>query len=378
MALPIAIAGASPADYPFSSLPIASVALTGSGTPGTGGTSIVAYTWTVIDKPPGSSAALSATNIANPNLLTVDTSGSVLLFLQVEDDIGSLSEGDPTLAPDSAFYTLAVESELMEFVKPPIAGRNWAQRMWGFMDDTEAFREDFDDHTIESHVGTTATGAQLNTMVGGVNSNASALHTHTSIPITTITTLSTNTINGVADPTSGVDIGVGEVTIRGKLNVGTGVAPVILYNEYPNQATTGTVLEILDTYTVPAGTANVAGDSILVYAQWALGNNTNSKTVNLRIAGAVVDSYTTTTADVMVELLFRINIKSVGPNFQSNILRWSEYARTGGAVTSRGYSGSDRTDDYAANVIINAEATTPTLIGDATLEKFSVTLETAV
>jgi len=378
MALPIANAGAAPSDYPFSSLPIASVGLAGSGTPGTGATTITAYAWTMIDKPPGSAAALSATNVSNPNVLNIDSDGTVFLFLRVTDDLGQMSEGDPTKAPDSAFIALSVENELLELVKPAIGQRNWAQRIWDFVDACETLKDDFDTHTIADHIDTTATGAELNTLTGGSTTVADALHTHEVFTVLEAGLVETNTINGVSDPTSGVDIGMGEVTIRGKLNIGNGVAPVLLHNDYPNQATFTTGTDVLATYTVPAGTADEAGDSIIIYARWRLSANTNSKTVALRIAGAVVDAYTTTTSDVFVELVFRIDLVTVGPNIQRNTLRWSEYARTGGAITTRGYSGSDRADDYGANVIINAEASTATLIGDATLEKFSVTLETAV
>lgn len=82
---PTANAGAPPARITFASLP-AAVPLDGSGsTPGAG--SIVTWAWQIISKPPGSAAALSATNVSNPTLNAVDVPGTYLLILNVEDSV---------------------------------------------------------------------------------------------------------------------------------------------------------------------------------------------------------------------------------------------------------------------------------------------------
>lgn len=194
MAQPIANAGASPAAKPFSDLPIASEALSFSGTPGTGGASITHYRSWVIDRPDGSSAYLSNSGIATPNLLDIDTPGSVLVFVQVADNRFNaaltpdpwvhptnapyVSELDPRAAPDSAFVVVSVKTEHLEVEIPAAFERNWRAKYAVFVGACDATKGDLGTHTIASH-DTTATGAQLNTLTGG--GDASALHTHASI-----------------------------------------------------------------------------------------------------------------------------------------------------------------------------------------------------
>lgn len=85
-----------------------SQAFTGTGTPGTGGTTISAYAWTLVGKPPGSSAALTGASTATVTLVP-DIVGNYRLFLVVTDDVGNVSESDPYQAPDAAFTQYRVE-----------------------------------------------------------------------------------------------------------------------------------------------------------------------------------------------------------------------------------------------------------------------------
>lgn len=194
MAKPIANAGTSPAAAPFSDLPIASEALSFSGTPGTGGSSITHYRSWILDKPTGSSASLSNNAIATPNLLNIDTPGTVVVFVQVADnrfDAGLtpdpwehatnepyVSVADPRSAPDSAFVVVSVKTEHLDAEIPGAWERNWRAKYEDFVGKVDVARSDLDSHTIASH-DTTATGAQLNTLTGG--GDASALHTHATI-----------------------------------------------------------------------------------------------------------------------------------------------------------------------------------------------------
>ena len=185
MAKPIANAGASPSPYTYAGNP-GSVVLNGSGTPGTGGSSITAYLWTIIDEP--DAITIDDATIAAPTIGNLPTEGSVLMFLVVTDNLSAVSENDPLQAPDSAFYRIAIKSQNIDIEKPAAGERNFKPAYSDMVDKVDAFKASFDAHTIASH-DTTATGAQLTTLTDG--SSADSLHTHSAAAFSTLSAVGT-------------------------------------------------------------------------------------------------------------------------------------------------------------------------------------------
>lgn len=84
------------------------------------------FSWHLLQKPTGSTATLSAANIANPILNNVDVWGNYRLFVIATNiSTGLSSERDPLKAPNSAFIQLAVKSENRGLQKGAIGEREW-------------------------------------------------------------------------------------------------------------------------------------------------------------------------------------------------------------------------------------------------------------
>jgi len=137
----------------------------------------------VLDKPTGSSAALSNKAIAAPNLLNIDTPGSVVVFVQVADNRFNagltnpwehatnepyVSVADPRSAPDSAFVAVSVKTEHLDAEIPGAWERNWRAKYGDLVG------------KVDAEVG------DLAPLTAGSTSDASALHTHETIPVTEI------------------------------------------------------------------------------------------------------------------------------------------------------------------------------------------------
>lgn len=133
MALPIADAGGPYANLTYGALPTTQV-LSGSGTPGTGGTVIASYAWTIVDKPTGSAAALSSGAAQNPTLNGVDLVGTYRIKLVVTDDVGGVSEASTLEAPDLAFADVCVTTENLALEIPAASERNWKDKLAGWAD----------------------------------------------------------------------------------------------------------------------------------------------------------------------------------------------------------------------------------------------------
>lgn len=134
MALPLANAGTDQT-FAVADLPVASVTLGGSGTPGTGGSSITGYTWYLVAKPAGSTCAIIAGgSTAAPQIGPVDVWGNYRLFLVVTDNLGNASlndaatyqEGSSAVARQSdAMIYLRVGGDLTGLEKPCDTEQNW-------------------------------------------------------------------------------------------------------------------------------------------------------------------------------------------------------------------------------------------------------------
>ena len=184
MAVPVAVAG-SDVTHAFSALPQSPI-FDGSGSLCDPGRAIVGYTWAIMDKPAGSAAVLLNGTTATPTLSGADLWGNFRLFLVVVDDAADVSEGNPLLAPDSAFVHVRVTGDLSGLEKLADGERNYNPKRNAYAQEIEDLYADAAAQDIAVGHGTAATGAQLDTLVGG--SSATGLHTHAAADVPTATT----------------------------------------------------------------------------------------------------------------------------------------------------------------------------------------------
>jgi len=142
MALPLADGGGPYSNITYASLPTSQV-LSGSGTPGTGGTTIVGYAWTLIDVPTGSGASLSSGTAQNPTLNGIDLPGTYIAKLVVTDDAGGVSESATIDVPDAGFAYVCALTEHAALEIPGNSERNWKDKLTGWADALDAAVGDF-------------------------------------------------------------------------------------------------------------------------------------------------------------------------------------------------------------------------------------------
>jgi hypothetical protein len=387
MALPVAVVTYDPTPIPFADLGLSPTvdfdALTSSDGDGT---SIVSWQWTLIAKPTDSNASLLNATTNTCTLTGIDLPGGYRVHCQIVNDIGQSSYTLPvpsqsgttpfafTPPPLSSFGLIYVTTQYSALKKVAPGARDWLpDGLWPVVDELDELRGDhgtlydeFHGHGIDDH-DTTATGAELNTLTGGSATDAAALHTHATIPATTIGVLNTDTINGETDPTAGIDIGTGTVTIRGTLIQDGGTAPLILHNDYYGQTTIATVgAEVLGDYTIPAGTVGQLGDEIVLRAVWFTSNDTNTKVLSIRWATATLATLTVNTANQRIVLEYRVVLTTAGPA-QLHYWEWSQHTSGTSATPTKTSGNTTRADNYASNVLVEAMAATTTLAGGATL-----------
>jgi hypothetical protein len=147
MAIPIAVAGAEQslgvfvpvAEFSYSGAPFnVNLKDNGSWDPDAG--SIVAWQWTLLYKPPGSTASILNPTTSTPTLQNVDKEGTYRVFLEVTDDNipPEDSEPDQYLAPDSAFCKVVHKTQLHDWRIPATSERDWADvvyAIWMDIDD---------------------------------------------------------------------------------------------------------------------------------------------------------------------------------------------------------------------------------------------------
>jgi hypothetical protein len=140
--LPTSDAGGPYSNITYASLPTSQV-LSGSGTPGTGGTTIVGYAWTLIDVPTGSAAALSSGTAQNPTINGIDLPGTYIAKLVVTDDAGGVSESATIDVPDAGFAYVCALTEHAALEIPGYSERNWKDKLTGWADSLDAAVGDF-------------------------------------------------------------------------------------------------------------------------------------------------------------------------------------------------------------------------------------------
>lgn len=108
--MPIISANAgSDVEYDFVDMPVASVALNGSGTPQSG--SINSYAWQIIGKPVGSAVAITSASSQNTFATGLDVAGDYVFGLAVTDTGGNASSTDWKTMDDTAVKRVSIALE---------------------------------------------------------------------------------------------------------------------------------------------------------------------------------------------------------------------------------------------------------------------------
>ena len=237
MALPTANAGAAQA-FAFSSLPIASVTLSGSGTPGTGGSSITGYAWTIISQPPTASATLSDNSIAGPTFGPCTVQGDYVLFLRVTDNLGNQSSARSALTTSetAALTYVRVRSQYADMVIPGTGELDAGDYEYAWWVETDANTGRLDTLVVQDLTDVaepTTTGPNLDFLTSGAYATLDGLaggtaqHTH---PVNTVDPCNQSDLGTVLvedapqDPAFPVAVNRDRVSITG-LDVHSKVAP---------------------------------------------------------------------------------------------------------------------------------------------------------
>lgn len=105
------------------------------------------YSWTLIQKPAGSTASLSGQLTATPTLNNVDVFGNYRLFCIARNSSTlETSETSVVLAPNTSFVHARVLSETLGLEKPAIGERDWALKTNAMVDVLEDLAIQGNDH----------------------------------------------------------------------------------------------------------------------------------------------------------------------------------------------------------------------------------------
>lgn len=206
MSLPTANAGTLQS-FAYSSLPIASVTLSGSGTPGTGGASITGYAWSIVSQPTGGGATLSDATIAGPTFGPISVQGDYVLFLRVTDNLGarSASRSAITTGDVGAFVTIRARSRYADLGIPGTGEYNVGALEYAWYVETDTNTGRLDNFVVQDCTDVAAvetTGPNLDNLCDGSYAtdnglaNGVPLHLH---PLNTV------------DPATVADLGAVEM-----------------------------------------------------------------------------------------------------------------------------------------------------------------------
>ena len=146
MAIPVAVTG-GPQTFAYTDLP-AAVSLDGTDSYDPDGDPISSYSWTVVEIPSGSSAALDDATSATPSF-TADLPGTYLFLLQVTAD-GEDSETGALDAPASAYCAVTVTTEHLDLAIPATGERSWGAKVQNALAELDALAGDLADHAADT------------------------------------------------------------------------------------------------------------------------------------------------------------------------------------------------------------------------------------
>jgi hypothetical protein len=119
-----------------------SVTLTAVGADTSDPGALFNYSWYLIDKPTGASAALSV-DVGASTEITIDEWGSYRVFCIAENSsTAETSSTNPVSAPLESFLDIRVLSEKYDLEKPAKSQRNWHPQYWHLVDTVENITTD--------------------------------------------------------------------------------------------------------------------------------------------------------------------------------------------------------------------------------------------
>lgn len=116
----------------------------GSGSYDPGGADIVTYEWSILYKPPGSSATLKFAATPTPQL-TPDVVGTYRLFLKVYTQDGRASDSNLRTAPSTAYTHVRVATARQGWDIPAAGETGWGNRLYLILSDVDGFVDAGDD-----------------------------------------------------------------------------------------------------------------------------------------------------------------------------------------------------------------------------------------
>jgi hypothetical protein len=183
-------------------------------------TATLTYSWYLLRAPVGSNAALSASNVQQPTLESVDTWGDYRLFCIASNTAtGETSEADPIKAPNEAFTQVRIRSTNLALVKPAPGERDWFSFAYEWVNALESLDPLIDNHetritTLEGASATTTFSALTDTTFTGlVDGQVAVYQAGAWVNQTLSTTVDPLSISG---PTPGsIDLATQSLAIEG-------------------------------------------------------------------------------------------------------------------------------------------------------------------
>lgn len=214
--------------------------------------------------------------------------------------------------------------------------------------------------TDEINLGALTTGYLKATVAVGI----AAISTAATIPATDLSgTISDARLSSNVPLKDGTNVFTGSNSFPAGASATTVVPSGRVFSIVSTTTTTGTVEEILATYTMKANTLNVNGQALRFVGGYTTAGNANNKTVKVRvggIGGTVILSYTSATngGAVWFDALLtrRTSSTAYGNGFA-----------TDGATSS--VTGAANGSTYNGDIDIVVTGTTPTSAGDMTLQQ---------
>lgn len=195
MTAPLANAGANVSGKhpsgPFTA-PVV-IQLTGSGTPGDGGSTIDAWQWYVDSAgAPEAVWSIDDDEIQNPKITVTSGFGTLRAMLVVTDDQAAESVGPEDLAgaPNEAFVTIELPFPNTGLIAEGAGERATTDKKVALVKEVDAIRGDLTDHATGGLHTSSATGAQIDSLFAG-SAVAGSGHTHPATQISTFAAVDT-------------------------------------------------------------------------------------------------------------------------------------------------------------------------------------------
>lgn len=114
------------------------VTLDGSSSTDPNGGSIIAYAWSISDKPPTSTVTLTGADTVSPTFIP-DVVGTYRFFLEVTATGNLQSESDEDLAPSTAFSNISVPTDNYGWIIPAKGMMDWDTYLYNILYDCDTF-----------------------------------------------------------------------------------------------------------------------------------------------------------------------------------------------------------------------------------------------